>query len=875
MPSQQSLTNIACFQRSCELPMFVGSPAILGDWTFAMRSFEELVERYEAGLPHADDSTQASIEANITRSLCLVIFYKPSAARTLLHSWLRVIGLSPSHIHYLEQCGITDIQILLLKSDKELKVLADRGQLSSELKMKLVRSTDVAQKYYEAIKVAKERGTEVASFTDHQLSWSASSPLCSSKPTTPRFPFGSTHLTDERVSTWRAVSAESASPPSPRFIVTPVDAERSSERDSPTDPIRDSLGSISAVSTSHSRSASGSGGSLAVSVSSFGAPAAAHRAHTLSPPSPAGCGSAQSTPTLGASSRVVHSTSMQFGVQRSPKPSRLVHAIPHKWTKTTKFRLNSDSVCHFCQRPLGFGFLHAWEKCRSCKWKVHTHCRSRIGDSCGLTPEHLRILFDKLVQQNNGDIWNDPQSAVPMSRSLNEPAFQYPDSGMGIGDSSSSTNSSAPSTPALPLGLGYASSPYALATAPSRSGERKFTFPDAVPEVPDIVLPDTNDGESKTSSWAGPSPGLGEGPSSLNAKLGEGSEGTVIVDSIGSAGTDTALSDGSTGGKSPIGGGGHTWDRNRWNMSTIRGPNAQASWNEVNIPFQKIDFEKNALIGRGRFGDVFHGYHFGDVAVKFLNMNHIEESKRLDEFKAEVTAHKNTRHDNIVLFLGYCLDGDKFGIVMSLCKGRPLHYILHEANESIDLGTTLVIATQICQGVSYLHTKKILHKDLRSKNIFIESKNKVVITDFGLFSMKRLRHPNRNNTMIVPSHWLSYLAPELIRALSEDWRELPFSESSDIFAFSTIWFELLTSSFPFNGECSSRIIWMVGNGMKAPLYNLNTVTEVKDLLLRCWSFSIAKRPSFGDILAILNALPRKRLDRSPPFPGIRSYESIF
>lgn len=37
---------------------------------------------------------------------------------------------------------------------------------------------------------------------------------------------------------------------------------------------------------------------------------------------------------------------------------------------------------------------------------------------------------------------------------------------------------------------------------------------------------------------------------------------------------------------------------------------------------------------------VLRGYHFGDVAVKFLNMDHIEESRRLDEFKAEVTAHK-------------------------------------------------------------------------------------------------------------------------------------------------------------------------------------------------------------------------------------------
>ncbi|EYC22549.1 hypothetical protein Y032_0017g3416 [Ancylostoma ceylanicum] len=624
-----------------------------------------------------------------------------------------------------------------------------------------------------------------------------------------------------------------------------------------------------------SRSASGSGGSLAVSVSSFGTAGVAHRAHTLSPPSPIGCGSTQSTPTLGASSRVVQSTSMQFGVQKSPKPSRLVHAIPHKWTKTTKFRLNSESVCHFCQRPLGFGFLHAWEKCRSCKWKVHTHCRSRIGDSCGLTPEHLRILFDKLVQQNNGDIWNDPQSAVPMSRSLNEPAFQYPDSAMGIGDSSSSTNSSAPSTPALPLGLGHVSSPYALATAPSRSSERKFTFPDAVPEVPDIVLPDMSDSEVRPSGWSSSSADYGEGPSSLSTRHGEGSEGTVIVDSTGSGGTEIGASDGSIGGRSPVGSqGGHTWDRNRWNMSTIRGPNAQASWNEVSIPFQKIEFDKNAVV-RGRFGYVQRGYHFGDVAIKFLNMDHIEESRRLDEFKSEVAAHKNTRHDNIVLFLGYCLENDKYGIVMSYCKGPSLYHLLHEKSEPIDVGAALVIATQICQGVSYLHQKKIIHKDLRSKNIFIESKNKVVITDFGLFSMKRLRHPHRNHTILTPSHWLSYLAPELIRALSEDWRELPFSESSDVFAFSTIWFELLTSSFPFAGECPDRIIWMVGNGLKAPLYNLNTAADVKELLLRCWSFMNTNRPSFSEILASLNALPRKRLDRSPSFPAIRSYESIF
>ncbi|KAJ1349466.1 hypothetical protein KIN20_005039 [Parelaphostrongylus tenuis] len=329
----------------------------------------------------------------------------------------------------------------------KLEKIADRGQFTAEMKRRFVRSTRIAQKCLEAYRMSRDRGVDLPAFANQQLSWSVRSPF---------FP--------RKGRVWHAASTESGSPPSPRFIVTSVDAEGSNERDSPLGSIQDSMVSLSAIPETHS--ASGSGASLTVSVSSLSGAGSNYRTHTLSPLSPARCGSAQSTPTLGASSRVVHSTSMQFGPQRSPKPTRLVHAIPHKWTKTTKFRLNSDSVCHFCQRPLGFGFLHAWEKCRSCKWKVHTHCRSRIGDSCGLTPEHLRILFDKLVQQNNGDIWNDPQSAVPMSRSLNETAFQYPDSAIGIGDSSSSTNSSAPSTPALPLGLGCAVGHHPLCTWP-------------------------------------------------------------------------------------------------------------------------------------------------------------------------------------------------------------------------------------------------------------------------------------------------------------------------------------------------------------------------------------------------------------------------
>ncbi|CAI5454783.1 unnamed protein product [Caenorhabditis angaria] len=563
--------------------------------------------------------------------------------------------------------------------------------------------------------------------------------------------------------------------------------------------------------------------------------------------------------------KILQSTSMNFSsAPKSPKTSsRFVHAIPHKWHRSTKFRFSGDAVCHFCQRPLGFGFLNAWEKCRSCKWKVHTQCKGRVGDSCGLTPDHLRFLFDKLIQENNGGMWNDPQSAVPIpgSRSMNEPAFQYPDTAI---DSSSSTNSSAPSTPAMPLGVpGSGLNPL---TAPYRS-ERKFLFPDTEMysmhnKVPILVI--------------------SEGDNHIEAKPDE-SEGTIVAqDSIGS---NEAQSSEASDKFNRRNDGGHQWERHTWNMSTIRVPNTQASWNEVTIQPESIEWDKRQLlIGNGRFGKVLRGFHYGDVAVKMFDMNHIrEKSKRAEEFKLEVSAYKNTRHDNIALFLGYFMSDDKYGLVMSLCKGsQTLYGFLHVEKRKLDLPTTRRLAQQICQGVSYLHTKKILHKDLRTKNVLLESINKVVITDFGVLSMRRLSYPKADYGYIAPKFWVNYIAPEIVASLRCDYdefysEELPFTEFSDVYAFGTLWYEMLTGLMPFKATEVERVLWMKGNGMKAVIPNVNCTREMKELLTKCWMADPNDRPTFVDINLKLTSLPRKqRVNRSPSFPVMmKSYESAF
>jgi len=223
---------------------------------------------------------------------------------------------------------------------------------------------------------------------------------------------------------------------------------------------------------------------------------------------------------------------------------------------------------------------------------------------------------------------------------------------------------------------------------------------------------------------------------------------------------------------------------------------------EWEIPFDELKIEE--VIGTGRFGTVYKGQWHGSVAVKCLNLTSssinpvtgkvdltYEDRKCMEAFREEVATFRMTRHDNLVLFMGACMKPPHLAIVTSLCKGSTLYTHLHIDKTKFDSrNTPLLITQQICQGMSYLHGRGIVHKDLKTKNIFYDRSNgKVVITDFGLsklcFGSVQNRTPARPG-LTVPRGWLCYLSPEIIRSLKpgdQDNENLPFSSSSDVFAF--------------------------------------------------------------------------------------------
>lgn len=299
------------------------------------------------------------------------------------------------------------------------------------------------------------------------------------------------------------------------------------------------------------------------------------------------------------------------------------------------------------------------------------------------------------------------------------------------------------------------------------------------------------------------------------------------------------------------------------------------SLKEWDIPFDELELREP--IGSGRFGTVHHGLWHGNVAVKILKENYLTDEKTLEAFKSEVANFKKTRHDNVILFMGACMKAPHLAIVTSLCKGNTLFTHIHTRRDTFNLTRISMIATQICQGMSYLHAREIVHKDLKTKNIFLEN-GKVIITDFGLFSAKKLNYSE--NGLGVPQGWLCYLAPELInkltpfRPINEDFK---FTKKSDIYSFGGIWYELLCGKFPFNDQCSEATIWQIGRGLKQTMANLQASSDVKDIAMICWSFQKDDRPEFSKLLIVLEKLPKKRLARSPASHSnlSRSAESLF
>ncbi|TNN16347.1 Kinase suppressor of Ras 2 isoform 3 [Schistosoma japonicum] len=227
--------------------------------------------------------------------------------------------------------------------------------------------------------------------------------------------------------------------------------------------------------------------------------------------------------------------------------------------------------------------------------------------------------------------------------------------------------------------------------------------------------------------------------------------------------------------------------------SLMRTNSISVTLKEWDIPMESLFIGE--IIGRGTFGTVYRGKWHGEVAIKRIDFDpeDADDSIRVEAFKREVALLHKTRHENLVLFMGACMKAPDLAIVTQLSRGETLYHLIHDRDNILPINRTISIASQIAKGMGYLHAKGIVHRDLKTRNLFLEDNSRVVIGDFGVFNFVRLcKKAKWGNYLNVPPFWLCYVSPEIIHALNIGYvlatttNELPLTTSSDVFAFGYV-----------------------------------------------------------------------------------------
>ncbi|XP_068189989.1 raf-1 proto-oncogene, serine/threonine kinase a isoform X3 [Antennarius striatus] len=269
-------------------------------------------------------------------------------------------------------------------------------------------------------------------------------------------------------------------------------------------------------------------------------------------------------------------------------------------------------------------------------------------------------------------------------------------------------------------------------------------------------------------------------------------------------------------------------------------------------------------IGSGSFGTVYKGKWHGDVAVKILKVTD-PTPEQFQAFRNEVAVLRKTRHVNILLFMGY-MTKDNLAIVTQWCEGSSLYKHIHVLETNFKMIQLIDIARQTAQGMDYLHAKNIIHRDMKSNNIFLHEGLTVKIGDFGLATVKA--RWTGSHQVEQPSGSILWMAPEVIRMQDNN----PYSFQSDVYSYGIVLFELMTGELPYSHTANrDQIIYMVGRGYLSPdlskLYK-NCPKAMKRLVADCIKKSKDERPLFPQILSSIellqHALPKINRSASEP-----------
>jgi len=253
-------------------------------------------------------------------------------------------------------------------------------------------------------------------------------------------------------------------------------------------------------------------------------------------------------------------------------------------------------------------------------------------------------------------------------------------------------------------------------------------------------------------------------------------------------------------------------------------------------------FEMLDIIGEGSFGLVCTCRNIKQdiiYAIKFL------ETEEGDDqcLQKEIDILKETSScANIVRYFGCYLKENTYMIVMEYCEGGSVLDIMKMCKKTLNEEQIQVISLHVLQGLKYLHSHRIMHRDLKAGNILLSIDGKAKLADFGV-SAKLTSTIQKKNTVVGSPYWM---APEVINVQSD---QDGYDFKADIWSLGITGIELAEGKPPLFDIASLRVIFLIPAREPPTLKDQSQWShEFNNFIAKCLQKDPVKRPLVEELL---------------------------
>ncbi|KAJ5280426.1 Sterile alpha motif type 1 [Penicillium angulare] len=276
--------------------------------------------------------------------------------------------------------------------------------------------------------------------------------------------------------------------------------------------------------------------------------------------------------------------------------------------------------------------------------------------------------------------------------------------------------------------------------------------------------------------------------------------------------------------------------------------------------FAPANWMKGSLIGEGSFGSVFLALHAitGELmAVKQVEIPSATKGTEFDQrkntmvtaLKHEIELLQGMHHPNIVQYLGTAADDSHLNIFLEYVPGGSIATMLKQYN-TFQEPLVKNFVRQILAGLSYLHSKDIIHRDIKGANILVDNKGGVKISDFGISKRVEASHVlgsrassggggHINRPSLQGSVY--WMAPEVVRQTAH-------TKKADIWSLGCLVVEMFIGAHPFPDCSQLQAIFAIGSNKARPPAPEHVSQDAKEFLDMTFHLDYEQRPSADELL---------------------------